>query len=86
VRNLGVRNPGRKSGSEIRVRNLGSEIRVGNPEIWVGNPEIRVGNPGQKSGSGSEMPVESEIRVRTRTDRSKIMRAHDSLYKSDKSR
>jgi hypothetical protein len=46
VRNPGVRNPGQKSGSEIRVRKPGSEIRVRNP-----GSEIRVRNPGEKSGS-----------------------------------
>jgi hypothetical protein len=41
-------NPGRKSGSEIRVR----KIRVGNPgsENWIGNPGR---NTGQKSGFGN---------------------------------
>jgi hypothetical protein len=65
-----VGNPGQKTGSEIRVGETGSEIRVRNPGRKCRNPgsEIRksgrkswsenwLGNPGEKSGSGSEMPV-----------------------------
>jgi hypothetical protein len=60
VRNPGVRNPGQKSVSEIRKS--GNPGRKSGSENWLGNPgrtrsEIRDQNPGEKSGSGSEMPV-----------------------------
>jgi hypothetical protein len=68
-----VRNPGR-NGSEIRVRNPGSEpglIRKSGSEIRVENPgqNFKSGNPGQKSGSkwlgnpGQKSGFNPEIRV-----------------------